>query len=264
MPAGRPARARAGTLYAFAHQLYWDFRQLEEGRQRTWFDGRAYELREQAIDHEALDPTERQDACIHEVLDDAVQSGHVKQTQRSEWLTQARDSQRSINRMFLLMGAAEDATRTKRVPGEPDVLDALLAADTPARVRHICQDASVTAMREVEPGVSRPVQVPNWPLPYGSMLPLYLSQYADAFIAAKKDGRFPKSTRPSSRLRQLWFLSRAMAGAVYGVTARTAINLVGSTRPEETFEASRAAKPARRTTTPVNPRRKPKSGGTRR
>lgn len=71
-----------------------------------------------------------------------------------------------------------------------------------------------------------------------------LGQYACEFIAARKDTRFLRSTdRPTSRLKQLWFLSRALAGALYGVGTRTAMNLVGSMRPEQMFEESREGKP---------------------
>ena len=88
--------------------------------------------------------------------------------------------------------------------------------------------------------------MPNWPIAAGSVLPMYLSQHAAEFIAAKHDKRFPLSDRPTSQLKQLWFLSRALAAALYGVKLRTAINLVGSKRPEEVFEESRAAKPLRK------------------
>jgi hypothetical protein len=246
MPAGRPAHAHAGTLYAFAHQFYWDFRRLAEGSQRAWFDGRAYEQLEKAIEQTSLDPTDRQNARIHEVLDDEIQGGRVEPTHRDEWLRSVRDSQRAVNRESLRWRAAEAATTMKTIPSERGVLDALLKADTPACVRAICKDAYVTTMLEVEPGVNREVEVPNWPLPMGSVLPLYLSLHAEAFVAAKNDRRYPESLRASSRLKQLWFLSRALAGAVFDVRPRTAINLVGSTRPEEAFEDSRAAKPARR------------------
>lgn len=80
-----------------------------------------------------------------------------------------------------------------------------------------------------------------------SVLPLYLSEHAVEFVAALNDPRYPlASVRPTTRLKQLWFLSRALAGAIFGVKTRTAINLVGSRRPEQTFEDARAAEPTRR------------------
>ncbi len=120
---------------------------------------------------------------------------------------------------------------------------------TPEQVRQLCKDAFMTRMLEVQPGVSKEVEVSAWPISAGSVLPTYLSQYAEQFVAALRDPRFPHcdvSTRPSTRLKQFWFLSRALAGALFGVTTRTAINLVGSMRPEEMFHESRDGKPARR------------------
>lgn len=73
-----------------------------------------------------------------------------------------------------------------------------------------------------------------------------MSQFAEEFVEAKRDPRYPRSNRPSNQLKQLWFLSRALAGAVYGVKTRTAINLVGSMRPERVFHESRDGKPARK------------------
>jgi hypothetical protein len=103
---------------------------------------------------------------------------------------------------------------------------------------------------EIEPGVFREVNdYPAWPIPAGSTLPTYLSEYAEQYIAALHDRRFPRcdtATRPTNRLKQFWFLSHALAGALYGVTTRTAMNLVGSLRPEEIFQVSRDAKPKRR------------------
>ena len=102
---------------------------------------------------------------------------------------------------------------------------------------------------EIEPGVIKRVEVPAWPIPPGSPFPGYLSQYAEQYAQALRDPRFPRcdvSTRPSSQLKQFWFLSRALAGALFGVSTRTAINLVGSLRPEQAFEESRGAKAARR------------------
>jgi len=95
----------------------------------------------------------------------------------------------------------------------------------------------------------REIEVPAWPIAVGSSLPTYMAQYAEQYVAALSDPRFPRAStfqRPSTRLKQFWFLSRALAGALYGVSTRTAINLVGSLRPEETAERSRFGKPERK------------------
>ena len=133
---------------------------------------------------------------------------------------------------------------------EPEVLETLLDPKTsPERVREICKGAFMTRTFEIEPGVTKDVEVPAWPIMVGSVLPGYLSEHAEEYVAALQDRRFPRcdvSRRPSNQLKQLWFLSRALAGAIYGVKTRTAINLVGSMRPEQVFHESREGKPARR------------------
>jgi hypothetical protein len=147
----------------------------------------------------------------------------------------------------MLRNAAEESQKIIRVPGEPDIVASLLKAKTPQEIQELCKDAFGWGPRETLPGVVRDVMHANWPISVGSPLPMYLTQYAAEFIAARKDPRFPKSTRrPTSRLKQLWFLSRALAGALYGVKTRTAINLVGSKRPEQVFEESRSARPSRK------------------
>jgi hypothetical protein len=73
-----------------------------------------------------------------------------------------------------------------------------------------------------------------------------LSSHADQFIEAKNNRRFPGSDRPSNRDKQIWFLSRALAGAVHGIAARTAINLVGSKTPKAAFADSNSARATRK------------------
>jgi hypothetical protein len=117
-----------------------------------------------------------------------------------------------------------------------------MSAKTPEDVRKICEDAFVSIERKTEDGGIQNIPVPNWPMTVGSVLPLYLSKYAESFIAAKNDPHFPASKRPTSRLKQFWFLSRALAGAAFGIEPRTAINLVGSRLPDKVIEAGRLAK----------------------
>jgi hypothetical protein len=132
--------------------------------------------------------------------------------------------------------ASEKSTRALRVPGDPEIIDSLLAAKTPDQIREICKDAATTQRM---PGLDKEVRVPNWPISAISILPETLSQYAAEFIAAKNDPRFPTSSRPTNRLKQLWFLSRALAGAMQGISTRTAINLIGSRQPDEMLKFSK-------------------------
>ena len=60
-----------------------------------------------------------------------------------------------------------------------------------------------------------------------------LSQYADRFLAAKQDRRFPKSDRPTNKGRQIRFLARSMAGITVGISIRTAQDLLAKTEKEK-------------------------------
>jgi hypothetical protein len=247
MPAGRPTEADPGTLYSFAHQFYWDFRRVAEGSMRRRLDQPLYERLVARINKKELRLTAEERAHHEALCKEEIRSGRLTESEAADWLRNAQDSQLLVNRYSLRELAAEKATRQLKISGEPEVIAELLAAETPEEIKRICEDAITTRKVEVEPNVFREIKLPNWPIPVGSMLPSYLSQFASEVIAARRDARFPKSTsRPSTRLKQLWFLSRALAGALYGVSTRTAINLVGSMRPEEIFEESRDGKPARR------------------
>jgi hypothetical protein len=247
MPAGRPQEADPGTLYSFAHLFYWDFRRIVEGFTRRRFDRDAYERLSKEINAIELRLTPEQSAEIQAKAEEEIRSGRLKESERIEWIRSREDSWLLAIREDFLQSAGQEATRQLKVPGEPEIITQLVEAETPDQVREICKDAFAQVNCEIAPGVFRELTLPNWPIPAGSVLPSNLSQYASEFIAARKDPRFPQSTRrPTSRLKRLWFLSRALAGALYGVKTRTAINLVGSKRPEQTFQESHAAKPVRR------------------
>jgi hypothetical protein len=247
MPAGRPQKADAGTLYSFAHLFYWDFRRIVEGFARRRLDRAEYERLVKEIDKVEFRLTVEQQAEIQVKAEEAIRDGRLKEPERIQWVRDREDSWLLAIRQDALQWAGQEATKQLKVPGEPEVITQLLEAETPDQVREICKDAFAQVNCEIAPGVFRELTLPNWPIPVGSVLPSDLSQYAADFIAARKDPRFPRATdRPTNRLKQLWFLSRALAGALYGVTTRTAINLVGSKRPEEVFEESRDAKPLRK------------------
>jgi hypothetical protein len=202
MPAGRPAKANPGALYAFAHQFYWDLRKLAKGFVRI-------------------------------LPDEKRQSKLLARLERVSPLI--NDSDSVVRRAHREMKAAQKVRKLIRVPGEWDVLKTLLnPATTPKQIRELCKEFPAW---------------PNYADHTNSTVPLYLSKYAEQWVDALHDPRFPRcdaSSRPSNRLKQLWFVSRALAGALYGVTTRTAVNLVGSMRPEQIFEESGNAKPVRR------------------
>jgi hypothetical protein len=243
MPAGRPQKADPGSLYTFAHQFYWDFRRLAEGTRRWGSDAKKYQqLTEELAGIQLIDDEDR--ARHQRIVDEEIRTKRLEPSRREEAIRNLEDSELLVRRMSYDQEAAAEAEREIRVPGEEDVIRVLLDRDTtPEQIRELCKDAVMTRTF-----MGREIEVSAWPLPPGSPLPNYLSQYAEQFVAALRDPRFPTcdvSARPSTRLKQFWFLSRALAGALFGITTRTAINLVGSLRPEETFKASRDAKPER-------------------
>jgi hypothetical protein len=246
MPAGRRQIADPGSLYSFAHLFYWDLKRLVEGGQRWRFDEARHAQLKAEIEEADLDLSPEQKRSVEEVMQQEIREGRLKVTDIAKRRTDLEQGLLEATREFLLQDAAEQARRTLKIPGEPEVFDALLKAETPEQVREICEDAFVMRSIEVAPGQYREVEVRNWPISGGSTLPMYLAQYASEFLAARADRRFPRSSRSSSRLKQIWFLSRALAGALHGIKTRTAINLVGSKRPEQVFYESRLAKPTRR------------------
>ena len=155
--------------------------------------------------------------------------------------------------------AQDEAMKSEAVHPMPEVIEELVAAKTSEEVRSICERAIRTTslpmfrptMPEkpfVEDGVleSQSSVWPdgNYPLdPLGTengdsqilkstSLAFVLMEHADRFISAKRESRFPhSSTRPTSRNKQLWFLSRALAGAVCGIETRTALDRVSSELP---------------------------------
>ena len=249
MGAGRPSKADPGSLYVFAHQFYWHFRLLAEGKVRWRFDEKKYrQLSEGLEDIPLVDDEDRK--RHQQIVDEEIRTGRLDASQREERLLYIADSELQVRRESYRREATQAAQIGIKVPGEPDFIKLLLDPNMiPEQVREICKDALMIRTLEVGPGVMKDVEVPAWPIPVGSPLPTYLSQYAEQYVEALRDPRFPRcdiSVRPSNRLKQFWFLSRALAGAVFGVATRTAINLVGSLRPEEIFEESRDAKRARK------------------
>jgi hypothetical protein len=208
-------------VYFFAHQFYQDFRRLAYGTSRNVFDVKKYKGLVADLDKQPVRFRRGERARIKRVAERKIAKGQLKESDKEAWI---RSSVHSPERWLL----AEDAWKQLKVPGEPDVLEALLEANTSREVQKICKDA------------------PNWPLVQGSVFPQYLIQCAEQFLAAKQSPRFPRSKRPSAMKKRLWFLSRALAGALFGLSPRTAVNLVGSKTPDQVFEETYGAKAIRK------------------
>ena len=217
-----------------------------EGNIRWGHDREKYRQLVEEIDSQPLHPRDWDKKLHRQKVEEEIRSGLLQETQREQRLQELERVELGKRRPWLRTLAKDHAMKEMRIPGDPDVLRELFQARTAERVRKICEDAYTYRRTEVSPGVVREWKVRNWPLDIQSTLPSHLSRYAEQFVAAKSDPRFPRSNRPTSLLKQLWFLSRALAGAVFGESTRTTINLVGSMRPEQMFEESCAAKPKRR------------------
>jgi hypothetical protein len=237
MTAGRKRLTEPGTLYSFAAQIYWDFRRLTEGSFRAKRDSKFREPQQVSLLDEEIDLSPSNKRRIWETVKQEMQEGRLSKANSKKRYQHLCSLEKNVHREFRLTQASDEATKLLKIPGESAVMSALLSARTTTEIQNIC--------REGFEECGKPT-LPNWPIPFGSILYSCLRQYPAQFLAARTDSRFPRSnTRPTTRLKQLWFLSRALAGAIFGIEVRTAINIVGSKRPDELFEDSRAGKPRR-------------------
>ncbi len=245
MTAGRPKTANPWELYVLSEQLYADFRRLAEGRQRIFRDRREYE-RLIANPKGIIEYSPQEAARVEEIVEEEIRSGQLDRAEKQNRISAIR---REESRGIVQLHAEEDSTKLIEVRGEPDVIKTLLSPETtPQQIRDLCRDAFMTIDMTLGSDTHE-VEVPAWPINAGSVLPGYLSEHAEVFIEAKTDRRFPScdiADRPTNLWKQLWFLSRALAGAVFGIRTRTAINLVGATRPESLFQFSRYGKTKRK------------------
>jgi hypothetical protein len=241
MSAGRPKQVDPSVLYSFAHVFYWEWKTLAEGAYRWYVDRPQFEkLKSEA---EATRLTAEQRSALSQGLSEEIRKGWLSSDDRDKRLHELKEGLLFDIKFAKHSTAADLSRKPVRVPGEPDIIARLLSATRPEQVVEICGDAFTTFSIKSEAGEEIEGRAQNWPV---ARLPMYLSEHAVEFIEAKNDPRFPKSTRPSTQLKQFWFLSRALAGAEYGVTTRTAINLVGSMHPDMMFHQSRDGKPARK------------------
>jgi hypothetical protein len=231
-----------------AHMFYWELRAIDEGRRRWRFNREKYQQLIEGLD--GLPLVNDEDKLRHaQIADEEVRTGRLEASRREERLRDIADAELVARRESYRLDAVEEARMELNVPGERDVIDTLLDPSiTAEQVRELCKDAFMIRTFKLSTEIQE-IEIPAWPIPAGSTLPGYLSKYAEQHVEALNDPKFPRcdtTARPSTRLKQLWFVSRALAGALWGVKVRTAINLVGSLRPEEMFEDSRNAKPERK------------------
>lgn len=217
---------------------------MADGLYRIRFDKNRYERLTDNV--EAMKLTKEQLSLTERQVLQEIRRGWLATSEKEQRLNGIREDLLFDIKFANQNQAATQARSVIPVRAETEVIEELLRADTPEKIKEICSDAFTTRRVEVEPGVEIDIPVPNWPISSESVLPRHLAQHAKEFIDAKNDRRFPRSSRPTNRLKQLWFLARALAGAVLGIKTRTAINLVGSMRPEEMFHRTREGKSKRK------------------
>ena len=225
-------------LYGRAQQFYWDLKTLAEGLERAYVDRKKLEDLEHQI--EATQLSEEQMETLERGVSEEIRMGSLPEDCKAERLTELIEECIFSIKFARRNAASRACQKWIRIPGEPGIVAQVLGATKPEEIVEICRDVFSVRRDEIEPGVFTETPVPNWPISGNSELPKYLCQCAAEFIDAKNDPRFPRSSRPTNRLKQFWFLSRALAGAVYGITPRTAINIIGSIRPDEMFESQSA------------------------
>jgi len=221
-------------LYVLAAELYSDLTQLAEGKSRLWFNRREYE---RLITEETIEFSQEEESKLHAKVEQELRTGRIKPWQKADRLQMLKQ----LGSVGIISHLGHElAMEQKKVPGEPDVIRILLAIDTtPDQIRKLCKEAFMSGTAEAEG-----IELPAWPIPPWSVLPRYLSQYAENFVQAKSEPRFPRcdaSRRPTNLKKQLWFLARALAGAELGVKPRSAIDLVDATRPEQIRDREEAA-----------------------
>src|SRR2546425_841547 len=124
MPAGRPQKVDPGTLYTFAHQFYWDFRRIAEGRHRLKFDQHEYErliAQPNRIIEYSPQARVRLQGRIQAQVEKEIRTERLRPMHRQNRLRELEwEDSRGI-REFM---AREAAVKQIKVPGEGDVIDA--------------------------------------------------------------------------------------------------------------------------------------------
>ena len=139
------------------------------------------------------------------------------------------------------------------LPPEPTTIEGLLSARTAKQVRTLCKRSRYwqplrpdrcTFLAQIQSAQERGRAIQRFTNLAGFLFPRLenLYKYAEQFIAAKESLRFPHSSRPSSKDKQLNFLAGAMAGVTMKRHARTALDLLKkSTRRGKKLRRSRDA-----------------------
>jgi hypothetical protein len=268
---GRQKMADRATLTRLAQKFYFEFLGLRDGGSRRRFDRRCYKQLIEDLEKANIRLSNSGKRFLELVVEERIRSGRAKVTQKDDELRKLQTIALEDLKLFWRELAVDEAMKIQWFRPDPETLDALLAAESPGQVREIWGEAytftTIPALRPATgtegdpfiPDGEMETRISNWPparregrIPremddelieeMGLTLADALFRYAEQFIGAKRDRRYPKSmSRPTSQLKRIWFVSVALAGAVCGVEVRTAIDAVGATRPEQRDSAEARA-----------------------
>src|SRR5258707_14683964 len=110
MGAGRPQKADPGSLYAIAHQFYWDFRRIAEGTLRWRFDPEKFQQLTEGLDDFPL--VDDEDRMRHQrIVDEEIRTGRCEASRRDERLRDIEDAELVARRESYRRDAIDEARR---------------------------------------------------------------------------------------------------------------------------------------------------------
>src|ERR1700726_851891 len=119
--AGRPKMAHAGTLYALAHQFYWDFRRNLEGHFRWKYDEEEYKQLVREIDSQKVQLQLHQEVALAKAVVREVHEGRLPEDQTKARLLELKNNNLEVTREWLHREAAEMSRKQVKLSGKPEV-----------------------------------------------------------------------------------------------------------------------------------------------
>lgn len=118
-------------------------------------------------------------------------------------------------------------SRRQVVPDGEQILSELFSVTNKKQLVEVCKRRLPPSfINEIDPTT---LMVAKQHKVYDRLGKLLLAN-ADKFIAAKNDPRFPSSSRESSYEKRIWFVARVLAGAIHGLSSRTALDRIPASR----------------------------------
>lgn len=203
-------------LRRVVRQIHDDLKELDSGRRQ--FDRKYYlALKKNAL--ETYPPLSQEAQTEFDEQVAQIRDANLSDAQKRRRIDNLQD----WTKAGLAMPGIDKAARAsyKRTAHRREVIDALLEAETVAQVREICEAGfRIFVYPTFDPILMRTTSVTI----ERELLGEVLIQHAESFLAGKQERKFPKSSYAGNRGKQLWFLARVLAGAVYGIKPRTSID----------------------------------------